>query len=239
MNASAPAEHLDEHERQLWDDYMRQDAAGLRTDALASLRDFIAAVRRYPPERRAAWVEAICAEHWNAPTFPFFEGKFSLRYPLLVELIFPELLEGYPTHHANYARWLALFSITSTGGINAETYDALRLRGLPEWYPPQLLREALTLDPDDTQAAHTLIRHLDNQFDYWTHHVPDFVLTDDTATWRRELDEFERLIERYPIGRDYTFELRGWRLHCDAWEEFLKRGEEFNSYADFLAQRDA
>jgi hypothetical protein len=75
--------------------------------------------------------------------------------------------------------------------------------------------------------------------DYWTHHVPDGVLTDDIATWRRELDEFEGLIESYPTGCDYSFELSGWRLHCDAWEEYLGRRDEFASYAHFLSQRGA
>jgi hypothetical protein len=43
----------------------------------------------------------------------------------------------------------------------------------------------------------------------------------DTETWRRELDEFERLIQRYPTGKDYTFDLAGWRFHCDAWPRYL------------------
>ena len=166
------------------------------------------------------------------------EGKLTLRYPLLVELVLPELLDGYRFHRTNCARWLALFSLNSSGSINGVTYEELRLRGLPELYPSQLLREALALDPDDAQAAHALLCHLEERFYYWTHHVPDGVLTDDTVTWRRELDEFERLVARYQTGRDYAFELRGWRLHCDAWEEFLERGDEFDSYADFLARRD-
>jgi hypothetical protein len=238
-------EHLDEQERQLWANYMRLQAAGLRQEALASLREFVASVRAYPPERRVAWLEAICAEHWSGPAFPgsegelrLLEGKLKLRYPLLVELVLPELLEGYRDRRANYARWLALFSLTPDGGINDETYRMLRLLGMPEWYPPQLLREALAFDAADTQAAHALMLHLDHKFWYWTHHVPDFVLTDDMATWRRELDEFERLAERYPTGLDYTFELSGWHFHCDAWEEFLERRDEFGSYADFLAQRE-
>jgi hypothetical protein len=239
-----PVEHLDEQERQLWADYAGQDAAGLRKDALATLREFIASVRTYPPGRRAAWVEAICAEHWSVPAFPgnegklrLLEGKLRLRYPLRVELILPELLEGYRVQRANYARWLALFSLTPWGGIDAQIHRELQLHGLPEWYPPQLLREALALDAADTQAAHALLLHLDHKFWYWTHHVPDFVLTDDTATWRRELDEFERLAERYPTGLDYAFEVSGWRLHCEAWEEFLERRDEFDCYADFLAQK--
>lgn len=233
------ANHLDEHERQLWVDYMREEASGVRKNALGLLHEFIAAVRSYAPERRVAWVEAICADHWSAAAFPFIEGKLRLRHPILVELIFPELLEGYRTGRANCARWLALFSLTPWGGVNAETYEQLRLHGMPERYPEPLLREALALDPADTQAAHALICHLEDRFCYWTHHVPDFVLTDDTATWRRELDEFERLVRSYPTGRDYAFELSGWRLHCDAWEEFLERREEFDRYADFLAQRRA
>jgi len=35
-----------------------------------------------------------------------------------------------------------------------------------------------------------------------------------------------------------SFEVSGWRLHCDAWEQFLERRAEFDSYADFLARRE-
>jgi hypothetical protein len=33
--------------------------------------------------------------------------------------------------------------------------------------------------------------------------------------------------------------LSGWHLHCETWEEFLRRQDKFGSYADFLAQREA
>jgi hypothetical protein len=234
---SDASEHLDDHERRLWADYERQDAAGLRKGALASLREFITALGLYAPEDRTAWVEAVCTTHWSAPTFPSIEGALNLRHPLLVDVILPELLEGYRAHRPRYARWLALFSLNPSGSVAAVIHEELRLRGMPEWYPPELLREALALDPSDTQAAHALICHLDNRFHYWTHHVPDFVLAEDTATWRGELDEFERLVERYPTGRDHAAELRWWRLHCDAWEGFLQHRNEFASYADFLAHR--
>jgi hypothetical protein len=161
-----------------------------------------------------------------------------LRSPLVVDVVVPELLAGYEQRRPNAARWLALFSLTSTGNVSAQIYDELRLHGMPEWYPPDVLREAITLDPSDRQAAHALIRHLEASFDYATHEVPRGVLVDDTDTWRRELDAFERLIERYPTGRDYTFELAGWRLHCDAWPKYLERKGEFGSYSEFLTDVD-
>jgi hypothetical protein len=231
-----PARYLDEAAQQLWADLARHEEGGLRKDALASLEQFIATVNGYVPERRAAWVEAICTEHWSVPTFPFISGKLKLRHPLLVEVVFPVLLSGYRAGRPNYARWLALFSLTRSGAVDGETYGELRLRGLPEWYPPQLLREAIRLDENDRQAALALILHLEERNYYWTHHVPIGVLTEDTAGWRRELAEFECLIERYPPGREYAFELRRWRFHCDAWEEFLQRRDEFRSYEEFLAQ---
>lgn len=101
------------------------------------------------------------------------------------------------------------------------------------------MREALALDPSDTSAAHTLISYLEETFNYWTHELPAYVLADDTAGWRAELDEFERLVERYPPSRGFDFELQLWRFHCDAWEEYRGLEDEFGSYQAFLAQRDA
>jgi hypothetical protein len=228
------SEHLRDPDRALWATYQDQEARGLRKQALATLREIVDAIRAYPPERRTAWVETICADHWRDAWYPWFEGRLTLRNPLLVDVILPELLEGYEQQRPNSARWLALFSLTSTGNVNAEIYDELRLRGMPEWYPVDALREAIALDPLDRQAAHALIRHLEATFDYATHEVPRGVLIDDTEIWRRELDEFEGLIERYPTDRDYSFELAGWRLHCDAWPKYLERRDEFASYAEFL-----
>jgi hypothetical protein len=232
------SEYLRDPDRARWATYQEQEALGLRKDALATLREIIDAIRAYPPERRTAWVEAICAEHWDDPKYPWFEGRLILRSPLVVDVVVPELLAGYEQRRPNAARWLALFSLTSTGNVSAQIYDELRLHGMPEWYPPDVLREAITLDPSDRQAAHALIRHLEASFDYATHEVPRGVLVDDTDTWRRELDAFERLIERYPTGRDYTFELAGWRLHCDAWPKYLERKGEFGSYSEFLTDVD-
>lgn len=231
-------EHLRDSDRALWATYQEQEARGLRKQALATLREIVDAIHAYPPERRAAWVEAICAEHWGDAKYPWFEGRLTLRSPLLVDVILPELLAGYEQRRPHSARWLALFSLTSTGNVSAQIYDELRLHGMPDWYPPDVLREAIALDPSDRQAADALIRHLEAGFDYATHEVPRGVLIDDTGTWRRELDEFERLIERYPTGRDYSFELAGWRLHCDAWPKYLERKDEFGSYAEFLAHSD-
>jgi hypothetical protein len=235
--APEAAAELDERERKLWLEYVRLDTGGRRNEALVSLRHLIEGVHRYQPQQRTAWVEAICTEHWSGPVFPAIEGKLLLRHPLLVELVFPDLLEGHRAGRPGYARWLALFSLTPTGGIDAKAYDELRLRGMPEDYPAQLLWEALALDANDTQAAHALLRHLEDKFDYRTHHVPEFVIADEATEWRRELEEFERLSEQHPTGHDYGFELAGWRLHCEAWEEFLDCSDEFDSYADFLAQR--
>jgi hypothetical protein len=80
---------------------------------------------------------------------------------------------------------------------------------------------------------------LEETFDYWAHELPDYVLADDTARWRAELDEFERLLQQYPPSRDFEFELQFWRFHCDAWEEYQRREDEFDSYQAFIARRNA
>ena len=89
--------------------------------------------------------------------------------------------------------WLALFSFDSTTTASI-LRKRLRLCEMPDLYPPDLLREALSLDPADEQAAHALIRHLAGLLSFYTHELPESILVDDTEEWRRELDEFEQLI---------------------------------------------
>jgi hypothetical protein len=198
------------------------------------------------------WVEEACHALWDdydpvaiidRADRPFF------RFPLAADLILPVLIEGYRAREPYHARWLGQFALSSVvlgSGLMAPdvalagpVYQELRSLGLGELTPEDLLREALTLDSSDWRAAHTLIGCLEETFDYWTHELPDFVLADDTAEWRAKLDEFERLVERYPTARDFEFELRFWRFHCDAWEEYVDRDAEFGSYQAFLAQRDS
>jgi hypothetical protein len=245
MNVAA---QLNEREEQLWREYERQEEAGLRKPALKTLAAFIDAVRAYPPARLKAWVEAACGAYWDDYD-PMSEGwnRRRIRHPLVADLILPVLIEGYRNREPNYARWLGQFAlggvIRGAGLMPPEAvapgiYDELRYLGLGDFEPADLLREALALDPADTRAAHTLIGYLEETFDYWTHELPDYVLADDTARWRAELDEFERLLERYPPSRDFEFELQFWRFHCDAWEEYQRREDEFDSYQEFLAKRD-
>ena len=242
-------EHLDERERQLWEDYERQEDAGLRPAALQTLSRFIEAVRSYPEPRRRSWVEACCRTYWDDYD-AVSEGwnRRRIRHPLVSDLILPALLDGYRAREPNYARWLGQFAIsgvirgagvTPPEAVAPALYDELRYLGMGKFEPSDLLREALHQAPSDARAAQTLIAFLEEKFDYWTHHVPDYVLTDDTETWRAELDEFEQLAKRYPPARDFEFELRFWRFHCDAWDEFRAREAEFGSYAAFLAERDA
>ena len=242
-------ECLDEREQKLWAEYERQEDAGLRKPALGTLAEFIDAVRAHPPARRTAWVEAACRAHWDDYD-PIREGwnRRRIRHPLVADLILPVLIEGYRRREPNYARWLGQFALSGVirgagfmppEAVAAGVYDELRYLGLGEFEPADLLREALTLDPTDTRAAHTLIGYLEERFDYWTHELPEGVLIDDTAKWRAELDEFERLVEGYPPPRDFVFELQFWRLHCAAWEAYRGHEDEFGSYQAFLAQRDA
>lgn len=218
---------LEQAECELWDTYRERESAGLRPQALATLGELIDRVLAYPSGRRRSWVEAVAAEHWGVSLDRSMRGALQLRQPLIAQVILPELLEGYRAGRPHYARWIALFALESRGGVRIDDDDL---------EPDQLLREALAADPEDAQAAHALIHHLAGGFEYLVHELPHVVLTDDTAAWRSELDEFERLFARHPTGWDYTLELRDWKAHCDAWEEYLRR-DDSSSYAEFLEGR--
>lgn len=236
---SDPLDHLDATGVEAWQQFKHCEQAGLRAAMLTALRDFIAIVNGYPPPQRRLWVEALCNMHWGVSRFPQgIEGTLMLRHPLLVEVVYPELLEGYREGRPGYARWLTLFTLTPSGGIDGRAYVELRLRGMPDSYPGALAREALRLEPANEQALHALLLYLTYQFAYWTHEVPRGVLTDDTAAWRADLDEFEQLIEHYgSAGRDYSADLAFWRFHCDAWEDYLEHSHQHANYEEFLQSR--
>jgi hypothetical protein len=242
------AEHLDLQAAELWARYERQEDAGLRRAALQTLVEFIDSFRAHGPEQQRAWVEAFCRAHWD-DYGPLTEGwnRRRIRQPLVANVLLPLLLDSYRSGEPHYARWLGQFALsdvirgaglTPPDAVSPAIYDELRYLGMGEFRPPDLLREALQLDPCDKRAAYTLIAYLEETFDYWTHHVPDYVLTDDVATWRAEIEEFEHLVERFKPPRDYETELEFWRLHCDGWGDYRRRSGEFDSYAAYLVHRD-
>lgn len=228
-----PGELLTSPERELWFGYCECERDGRRKQGLALLGQFIEKMRGRPPTVVSHWVETFCRWHWDdAPRGdPWCVDH--VRAPLVTDLILPELLHGYDQRYAARARWLALFFIVDYGLV----YRWLSQRGRAELEPERLLREALALDPADARAAAALRGALARRFNFFVHEVPYEVLMDDTPAWRAELDEFERLVDAYPTTPDHSSDIRYWRYHCDAWEEYLRREDERESYAEFLARR--
>ncbi len=229
-------DQLAEKEQELWRAYAAEERAGRRAAALRALRRFIDALSLSPQERIDRWVEAACAAHWDQhdPLLGEQRPGEPIRHPLLAELILPALLRGYRDARPNAARWLALFSLD--GPNWPRVYDELRCLGMPEFDPLDLLREALESEPGDSRAAHALLHHLAERFDFLTHEVPLAVLSDDTAAWWQQLDEFETLLRRFRPAVELQPRLRFWRLHCQAWQAYEQQ-DEICSYADFLTVR--
>jgi hypothetical protein len=212
-------------ERALWRDYLSNSARGLRDRALQILKVFVSQVQAYPAQERQAWVDAWCRAYLDEET------ELSLRYPLFAHVIGPELRRGYEVGEPNYARWLA--RISQTGVVHPQRLA--EMLGRPNISTQDLLRDALRVDPTDRRAARWLAKDMARAFEYYTHEVPLGVLAD-PASFRQELDEFERLVAGQGLADRYAVALRHWRFHCEGWADYLRRRSEFVNYADYLSR---
>jgi hypothetical protein len=122
-------------EQRRWHDFRADLGHGLRRSALAHLAALLAAVGSYPETQRRAWAIALCRAHWDQ------EHLTAFAYPLLEQVVVPELRRGYEAGEAGYARWLAL----AVNGDLSWT-QAQRLFGR-DLGARALLREALVADP--------------------------------------------------------------------------------------------
>lgn len=106
-----------------------------------------------------------------------------------------------------------------------------------------LLCEAFRIDPDDALARARLIDAMSWQFDCSLHELPSGVLysgngatAEQCRMLRSELEKFEALVAAHGTSGDHAKRVAGCRLHNRAYEAWLARRAEFDSYADYLSE---
>jgi hypothetical protein len=219
-----PAEALAPPDQTRWRAYLELRAGGQRRAALAALGELLAAVRAYPEPRRRAWAVALSRARWD-------EGHLAtLPYPLLEQVVAPELRRGVAAGEPDALRWAG--AALRRGDVPSRRARALVGRDALD--AEALLREALAADPDDARARGELLALLARWFEYAVHELPTGLLADPEA-FLRELDDFERLCAAQGTAR-YTEALRGWRFHGEAWADYERRRAAFRDYPDYLAR---
>lgn len=165
------ADAADAHDLRGLAEYCSLRERGLRTRALAVLRDFASELRDRPvADARAAadWIMAVA--HGNPAVHQF------LAHPLWETFLRPVLTDWMADSESTTPRrWL---------GIHLGDDD--------------LLREVLERDPSDHAARSVLIRRLLGNVNHATHHLVESHFIGDEQRTLADLQEAERLVAELP-----------------------------------------
>jgi hypothetical protein len=214
--------HLDPPAGHAWNRYTQLHAQGRRREALSVLEEFVAEVREYTSDRRTRLVEALCQQTVDV-------GRIDLlREPLLTELLFPELRAGREARRPPYAKRIAKLADRIVG-----LPRGLATLGLQELRVDQLLDEALELEPGDAEVLDLQIRWYEHALEYCTHELPSGIL-EEPEGFRQLIEGFERALISSGRSAAFAEQLAKWRFHCDAWEDYRARRNEYVDYPDYL-----
>lgn len=222
---------LEENTQLLWNGYIAQERQHVRSAVQTSLEHFIAAIAELPSADREAWVREIAKQVVDD------KADIPVRMPLFRQVIFPVLCAGYQIGNSGCARWLAGFQQYI---VQSPEF----LKKLDNALAPALLRTALRQDPNDSHARRMLISFLESSLEFSIHEVPSGVLygmngasIDECDLLKEELDEFCSLISAEGCRDRYQDLVDECRLHFSAYQEYLKRRQQFTSYAAYLAEK--
>jgi hypothetical protein len=238
---------LDEPELRLWNEYIQLDRQGRRHEGLGCLQAFIAAVNKYPADRKESAAASLCRF--------IFDGEriFKPPLPLVRDLLFPAMLSAYRRREPDTARWLACliwakphispeivgdfdasYQELLATAIRQDSGDAIAQRLLDEdrlqhfeETPIALLRKSLTRTPSST-----LLSRLDQWFSYVTHHVDVGLLVKDITDCDNLLEKLDLFCELAVASGQldaYRNKIDFWRFH---FQQFRDRLTHRNEYRD-------
>jgi hypothetical protein len=144
------SELLDESDRVLWHHYVKERVVGETSSATQHAEAFVEAIKLYPAKRREVWIRELCRHVVDR------QASIFVNYELL-KLVVPVLLRQSYVHGAEHARWLAhfvdhIYGHTALRGLVLKRIDSPN----PRAAKIALLQRALSLNPSDMMAAHSL-----------------------------------------------------------------------------------
>lgn len=240
----------------LWKHYQQLEIQGLRKPALQTLTAFINALKADTDQRRVSFTEAfcLCAVGGNVTLRSHGGGRegndqavsgiydkaviFSLRRPLLAEIIAPCLTALYYQRDVRVPYWLAVLYFH----LRSLPADLLPT-DFPELSQNALLREAMKYEPSNTEARARLINSLSSQFNYALHELPSGVLfgwngatVEECEIWMKDLEEFRKLVEEQGETEKYRTEIHEWGFHFRGYADYLTYREQYQNYADYISR---
>ncbi len=212
----------------LWQHYLNEEKHGVRKRALSLLDRFIAALLIQPPSLWGAWAMQITA------TIVDDSGDVPVRFPFFRRVLLPLLVEGVNNQRPSCARWLAAFV-------------PMLHHSLPTGLPPELesrvglLREALRIKPNDSQALEQIIVSEASSLGYSLHELPSGVLYGLNGATPEQCDalldqlyEFEMDLHRSGESDRYQELVNACRFHYQTYRQYLTTHHESMSYERYL-----
>lgn len=197
---------------------------------MTRLEALIAALKQLPESQRFEWAKDIAERSVDG------ELQTPVRMPLFREVLFPALVSGIQAKEPGCARWLAGFS--QLFYKHKDGQPSLRAEHRSEI---GLLKEALSLDPEDRLAASRLLKAIAWQLEYAIHEIPAGVLVsyglsaiDGCAELMLQLGEFEQLAVRCDQTSSYQDLIDECRLHFREYAKYASGKTGFGSYAEYL-----
>ncbi len=238
----------------LWKQYQKLEAQGLRRPALQMLTAFIDALRSDTEQRRIDFTVAFCLSVTEeSVTLRSRSGGrggndiavsgvfdkpivFSLRQPLISEILAPCLAVLYSQNDIRAPYWIA-FLYYHLHSLPARLLPV----NFPELTENGFLREALRHDPGNQKARTRLIRVLASQLDYALHELPAGVLfgwngatIEECREWLDSLENFRELVEKQGEGEKYAEAMHRWEFHFRGYADYLTHREQYRNYADYI-----
>jgi hypothetical protein len=215
---------------QLWEEYCEAERDRIRSVSVELLHGVIEEVKALSDVERKSWVFGRCRESID------MEPRYPVRFPLFREVLFPELIKGVRSKEPGPARWLAGFS-----HLLYKSPDCVAQLEESEAGEIRLLQLALQADPSDEASRVKLIAAMAWEFGFSLHELPTGVLyggngasIEDCAELLKMLEEFEKLIAGTGHELEYAELVARGRLHFTEYPKYLSRGEDFESYWEFL-----
>lgn len=213
----------------LWQNYLADEARGLRTDTLTTLRTFIDALQTGPAEQQQLFAAEFCRLAADeGATLP-------RREPLFAGVLAPYLRAAYEREEEYAGRQLVFF--------REDFWKLPQNHPLYQSAPHiiDLLHEAFQQNPADTRTREMLLRHLRDSFEYAVHEVPDGVLYGfDGATvaecheWEEDLALFREVAEAHSVAAQYEVAMQKWAFHFHGYADYLTHRADYGNYATYI-----
>jgi hypothetical protein len=219
---------------ELWEDYLRAEALGTRTDKLARLEVFLDRFAAQAAETRSSWALEIARQVVDDGV------DLPIRMPLFRRALFPALREAILQRMPGAARWLA--------GLSQHVYRARDCWfQLPANCQTEvgLLKLALQHDATDERSRVKLVHVQARHLAFTLHEVPSGVLygmngatIEECQDLQLELADFRQQVSQAGMSEEYATLIEECAFHFAHYPRYLAERASYRSYELYLQDVD-